>query len=217
MIDHYSCLNALMDGLSLMAKRGDVIRDTHGNLSCISPGGMIYIKPSGVPYEQITADMIPGVAVADGLQETGLGYKPSVDLPHHLEIYRKLPWLRAICHTHSPYATAFAIAGLGIPCMSTEQSDYFGGPVRCLPYADLDNWGRQLNPASGERAFLLERHGVITFGDTPRKAVELAVALENCAMKVHLAKNIAITEVKPMPREEIKKWNDRYQNVYGQR
>lgn len=218
MIDHYSCVKELVAALKTMGKRNDVIRDTHGNLSVIAPSGAVYIKPSGVPYDEIHGTDVPWAAISDG-EVLSKNLKPSVDLPHHLEIYRKAPWVRAICHTHSPYATAFAIGNRGIPCLCTEQADYFGGPIRCVTYHDLDTWGAHAAPREGEKALLLGNHGALTFGKSPSDAVNLAIALENVAQKTYLA--LMLHDMSGfrdrLPPEEVKKWHERYNNVYGQR
>lgn len=217
-MDHYNAIKQLVEALHLMGKRNDVIRDTHGNLSTCVPGGVVYIKPSGVPYEEISGTDIPFAAVIDGhmLHEP---LKPSVDLPHHIEIYRQSPKVGAICHTHSPYATAFAMGIRAIPCLSTEQADYFGGPIRCLEYHDLHTWGAHAAPREGEKALLLGNHGALTFGNTPKEAVDLAIALENVAQKTYLA--LMLHDPSGfryrLPEAEVEKWHERYNNVYGQR
>ena len=219
MADHYNSIRLLLEGLKKMGRRNDVIRDTHGNLSLIAPGGCVYIKPSGVPYEEIQGTDIPWAAISDGEVMSTSAKKPSVDLPHHLEIYRRAPWVGAICHTHSPYATAFAMGIRGIPCLSTEQADYFGGPIRCIPYHDLDTWGMHAAPREGEKALLLGNHGALTFGVSPANAVDLAIALENVAQKTYLALMLHDRSgtVYRLPDEEIDKWHERYNNVYGQK
>jgi ribulose-5-phosphate 4-epimerase/fuculose-1-phosphate aldolase len=217
-MDHYNAIKQLVEALHLMGKRNDVIRDTHGNLSAIVPGGVVYIKPSGVPYEEIHGTDIPYAAVLDGhmLHEP---LKPSVDLPHHLEIYRQAPQVHAICHTHSPYATVFAMGIRAIPCLCTEQADYFGGPIRCIEYHDLNTWGTHAAPREGEKALLLGNHGALTFGNTPKEAVNLAIALENVAQKTYLALMLhdrSATKYRLL-EAEVEKWHERYNNVYGQR
>jgi L-ribulose-5-phosphate 4-epimerase len=208
-------VTALVSGLKQMAEMKDIIRDTHGNLSVLAPGGVVCIKPSGMPYESICEEDIVCVAISDG--EILMGKKkPSVDLPHHLAIYRRHPWINSICHTHSPYATAFAISGEDIECACTEHADYFGGPIICRGYRDLDSWGPALELDGDEKAVLLERHGTLTFGNTPKQAVNLAAALENVAQKTFLARNIRPRRETSMYDDEIQKWHRRYNTSYGQ-
>lgn len=215
------------EGLFVMSQAGDVIRDTHGNLSGRDTGklrkeacgpltapNLFYIKPSGMEYRDITREDICEGSILFGIFPSYR--KPSVDTLHHMMIYRNHDWINGICHTHSPYATAFALAGKSIKCVSTEQSDYFGGAVQVAAYADLNSWGEKLTFSERHGAILLQNHGCITFSDRgPVHAVKLAIALENIAMKMFLAETLH-TSIRPLPDDEIKKWKDRYDNVYGQ-
>ncbi len=206
----------LVRALDRLASSQDVVKDTHGNVSLLGDDGLVYIKPSGVPYGQVSSRTV-SVATMD-LDIVAGELEPSVDLCHHVSIYRNNPHVRAICHTHSPHAVAHAVAGFGIPCYTTEQADYFGGFVRCLPYADLNSWGTGVVLYAGERAVLLSRHGALTFGKTADETVSLAVALENVAHKNFLSA-LLCDRVPPnaMPSDEIAKWHERYMNVYGQK
>lgn len=208
--------NKMREAFKLMAKRNDVLQDTHGNLS-VKVGDDILIKPSGVPYDQITEmchlKILTNGALAN-VRNNGL--KPSVDLIHHVAIYRDNPDVSSICHTHSPYAVAFAIVGDALECMCTEHADYFGGPIYCSTYRDLDSWGAGLARDPGTKAVLLQHHGALTFADDPMRAVNLAIQLENVARKNFLARQLRASTA-PMARKEIKKWHERYNNVYGQR
>lgn len=205
----------LYSALQLMSSNERLIRDTHGNVSLFDRAqGHVYIKPSGVPYGDIEID---DVCVVDDstLRQYSSRRRPSVDLPHHISIYHRHPWIRAICHTHSPYVVAHAIAGRDIRCLSTEQADYFGGPVNVLPYADLNDWGDQVSVSGSTRAVLLERHGALTFAADPVEAVKLAVALENVAEKNYLAWVLG-GQVEPLPDRSIDQWHRRYRDGYGQ-
>lgn len=206
----------LLEALREMANLKDVIRDTHGNVSCIEPGGIVRIKPSGMEYSLISEEDICSVAVIDG-HDLGSIRTPSVDTKNHLDIYRRHPWVGAICHTHSPHATAFAWAQAPIPCYGTEQADYFGGEIRCLQYADLDSWGDRVELREGERAVLLGRHGCLTFAEDPVTAVKLAIALENIAEKAYLARELHYYPFDPMPQDQVDRWHKRYLHGYGQR
>jgi L-ribulose-5-phosphate 4-epimerase len=218
-----AALGELLVALRMMGKRQDIIRDTHGNASVrLEDGRGFAIKPSGMAYGEIDRTHLSIVDI-DGKYVSGL--KPSVDLPHHLRIYRNNPKINAICHTHSPYATAFALAEESIHCYSTEQADYFGGVIECLPYRDLDEWGGIVSaalsgPTEGslftKRAVLLTNHGTLTFADDAIEAVELAIALENVAQKTAIARQINPLAA-PRPYDEIQKWRTRYVTKYGQR
>lgn len=214
----------LLRGLTLMSDRQDVFRDTHGNLSGITSNRlMFYVKPSGMFYSEICVDDVCAVLVAAESPEdkpVSLSLrKPSVDAPHHRQIYLSCPWVKAICHTHSPYASAYAIAQRTIFVKSTEHADYFGKPIRCRPYMDMDMWGKDVadNVRDDERAILLGGHGTLTFGDDPVHAVKLALALENIAMKTFLAEQIAHGDVPEIDPLAAFRWNTRYNGGgYGQ-
>lgn len=201
----------------LMAQRTDVLQDTHGNLS-MKVDNTVLIKPSGVPYAEITEEDVCVLDVRDGVaNQIGGVRKPSVDTTHHLRIYENNPWLNAICHTHSPHVVAHAIVESSINCLSTEQADVFGGDIDCRPYEDLDSWGNNL-VLRGQRAILLGRHGALTFSDKgPETAVELAVALENVARKNILARIVHSGGLSSLRQTEVQRWHERYQNGYGQK
>ena len=107
--------------LHKLGQMQSVIQDTHGNVSARDDMGNIYIKPSGVPYKSITVGSVCKIDI-DGNQlfgqKTGIDeidmLKPSVDTIHHAAIYERRPNIKAICHTHSPYATAYAYNGKSI-------------------------------------------------------------------------------------------------------
>lgn len=220
--------NRFVKCLHKMHELQDIFKDTHGNLSwnffnSSMSSGETVIKPSGVSYKDVVVEDLPLIQF---IKEDGYvpyrGWvslspkKPSVDSIHHLKIYENNREVKAICHTHSPYATAFALAGKDIKCYSTEQSDYFGGHIRCLPYSDLNNWGEKIG-TTNDKAILLGRHGVITMSEKdPEDAINLAVAVENLAMKSYLALTLN-QRMQPLTSEEVQKWHDRYQNSYGQK
>jgi L-ribulose-5-phosphate 4-epimerase len=110
-----------------LVRRGLVLY-TFGNASGISrQEGVIAIKPSGVPYEQLTVEQIVVTDLAGSVVEGNL--RPSSDLPTHVELYRQCPSIGGVAHTHSEFATAWAQARRSIPCFGTTHADYFKGPV----------------------------------------------------------------------------------------
>jgi L-ribulose-5-phosphate 4-epimerase len=110
-----------------LVRRGLVLY-TFGNVSGVDRSqGLVAIKPSGVPYESLTADQIVVSDLAGKIVDTNL--RPSSDLPTHLELYRQFPNIGGVAHTHSEYATAWAQAETAIPCFGTTHADYFHGPV----------------------------------------------------------------------------------------
>ena len=107
-----------------------------GNASGYLPEeDLLVIKPSGMDYDQITPENLVAVRVSTGEVLTP-GTRPSVDLPHHLFLYRNLPDVRGVIHTHSNYATAFAAVGRPVPLVLTAIADEFGAEIPCAPYID---------------------------------------------------------------------------------
>lgn len=196
--------------------RAELVMMHSGNASGYSlEHDVLFIKPSGMDYEAITPENLVAVRVSDGAVLSDL--HPSVDLPHHLFLYRNMPEVRGVIHTHSHYATAFAAVGRSIPLVLTAIADEFGAEIPCAPY--VDNEGEHIGEAilqSRNRApaILLGNHGVFAWGSSPKAALKAAVMTEDVAKTVWLAMQIG--SPLPMPAEEAEKWYDRYQNRYGQ-
>ena len=187
-----------------------------GNASGIDrKRGWVLIKPSGMDYDRMRpADMV--VTDLAGRKVKGR-WKPSVDLPHHLYLYQHCPEIGGVIHTHSNYATAFALLGRSLPVYLTAIADEFGAEVPCAPYVDNqgDHIGETILQYMGKApAILLGQHGAFAWGPTPREALKAAVMLEDVAKTCFLA--LLLGEPKPLPPEEIKKWWDRYHTTYGQ-
>ena len=116
---------------NLALPKHDLVTFTWGNVSAIDrESGLIAIKPSGVEYDEMTADDIVLVSLETGERVEGR-LKPSSDTPTHVELYRAFPSIGGIVHTHSRWATSFAQAGAGIDAMGTTQGDYFYGQIPC--------------------------------------------------------------------------------------
>lgn len=174
-----------------LVKHGLVVL-TWGNVSARDEKtGLIVIKPSGFPYDTMkTEDMV--VVDLDGNTVEGK-YRPSSDLPTHLYLYKKYPAMGGIVHTHSTYATAFAQSGRGIPAYGTTHADAFYGDVPCsreLTDVEIDeayewNTGKVIaetvTDSDAIPAILVKNHGVFTWGNSPEKAVENAVTVEEVA------------------------------------
>ena len=188
-----------------------------GNASGYLPEeDLLVIKPSGMDYDQITPENLVAVRVSTGEVLTP-GTRPSVDLPHHLFLYRSLPDVRGVIHTHSNYATAFAAVGRPVPLVLTAIADEFGAEIPCAPY--IDNEGEHIGEAilkyrNRAPSILMGNHGVFAWGASPKSALKAAVMTEDVAKTVWLAMQIGAPVA--IPPEEAEKWYDRYHNRYGQ-
>ncbi len=188
-----------------------------GNASGYDPEfDILVIKPSGMDYDDITPENLVAVRVSDGKVLTE-GVRPSVDLPHHLFIYRNIPGVRGVIHTHSNYATAFAAVQRPIPLVLTAIADEFGDEIPCAPY--IDNEDEHIGEAilkykNRSPSILMGNHGVFAWGASPKAALKAAIMTEDVAKTVWLSMQIG-TPI-PIPPEEAEKWYDRYHNRYGQ-
>jgi len=187
-----------------------------GNASGIDrKRGLVFIKPSGMDYDKMKpADLV--VTDLEG-KKVRSKWKPSVDLPHHLFIYKHRADIGGIIHTHSNFATSFAMLERPIPAYLTAIADEFGDEVPCAPYVDNvgDHIGEAVIAAAGRSpAVLLAHHGVFAFGPTVAAAFKAAVMVEDVARTCLLA--LQLGQPKPLPSAEVKKWYDRYHSTYGQ-
>ncbi len=203
---------------------GDLVRNglvawTQGNISARVPGeDLILIKPSGVPYDELTAASMVLVSL-DGERVEG-DHTPSSDAATHAHIYREMPHVGGVAHTHSPYATAWAAVGEPIPCVLTAIADEFGGEIPVGPFARIG--GAEIGAGvvatlAGSRspAVLMRNHGVFTIGERARDAVKAAVMCEDAARTVALAR--ALGAPSRLHPDDVDALHDRYQSVYGQR
>jgi L-ribulose-5-phosphate 4-epimerase len=202
--------------------RNSLVVWTGGNISGRVPGADVFvIKPSGVDYDDLSPENmivcdLEGVVIPD---TPGSENQPSSDTAAHAYVYRNMPHVGGVVHTHSPYATAWAARGEAIPCVITAMADEFGGEVPVGPLAIIgdDSIGRGIvETLTGHRsrAVLMQNHGPFTIGRDARDAVKAAVMVEDVARTVHLAR--AGGQTLPLPQETIDALFDRYQNVYGQ-
>ena len=203
--------------------RYELVIWTGGNISGRVPGADLFvIKPSGVEYEDLTPEnmilcdldgnVVPGTPGSDR--------SPSSDTAAHAYVYRNMPHIGGVVHTHSTYATAWAARGAAIPCVITGMADEFGGEIPVGPFAIIgdDSIGRGIvQTLSGHRsrAVLMQNHGVFTIGKDAKDAVKAAVMCEDVARTIHIAMQLG--KPIPIPQDKIDALFDRYQNVYGQK
>jgi L-ribulose-5-phosphate 4-epimerase len=204
--------------LHLELPKNNLVAWTSGNVSARDPEtNLVVIKPSGVRFEDLTPEAMVVVDI-DGNHVEG-SYKASSDTASHCYIYRHMPEVFGVVHTHSRYATAFAVVGRPIPCHTTAMGDEFGGEIPCGGFALIGGeeiGQRVLEALDGSRSpsCLLVNHGVFAVGPTAEKAVKAAVMTEDNAAIMYLAYQLG--DPITIAQENIDSLFDRYQNVYGQ-
>ena len=198
--------------------RNELVIWTAGNVSARVPGReLLVIKPSGVTYDELTPESMV-VTDFDGVLVDGQA-SPSSDTAAHAYVYRHMPHVGGVVHTHSRYATAWAAIGEPIPCVLTMMADEFGGSIPVGPFALIgdDSIGRGIVETlrhSRSRAVLMLSHGPFTIGRDARDAVKAAIMLEDVARTVFLARQLGTP--RPIDESHIDALFERYQNVYGQ-
>lgn len=198
--------------------RWNLVVWTAGNVSQrLHSADLMVIKPSGVRYDRLTPDDMV-VCDLDGVLVDG-DHSPSSDTAAHAYVYRHMPEIYGVVHTHSTYATAWAARGEEIPCVLTMMGDEFGGPVPVGPFAIIgdDSIGRGIVETlrdSRSPAVLMQNHGPFTIGRTAQAAVKAAAMVEEVARTVHVARQLG--EPLPIAQDLIDRLYDRYTNVYGQ-
>jgi len=192
---------------------------TSGNVSLRLPDDpeLMLIKPSGVSYDELTPESMV-LCDFDGKPVAG-ELRPSSDAASHGYVYREMPEVHGVVHTHSTYATAWAARGEPIPCVLTAMADEFGGEIPVGPFAPIgdDAIGRALVATlRGHRspAVLMRSHGVFAVGASARAAVKAAVMCEDVARTVHLARQLG--PVQALDAATVRALHARYRSEYGQ-
>jgi L-ribulose-5-phosphate 4-epimerase len=200
---------------NLELPKNGLVKMTSGNVSGRDPAtGLVVIKPSGYSYEEMTpAHMV--VVDLDGHVVEGT-LKPSTDTDTHLYVYRQRPDVLGMVHTHSPYATIFAVLGRPIPACLTA-SAMLGGEIPLGGYAPIggEEIGKEIvSKIGGALAIVMQNHGVFTIGSSPQHATKLAVEVEEIAKITHMA----MLHGQPilLAPDQIKYMVDLYRNEYGQ-
>jgi len=203
--------------MNLELPKQGLVTWTSGNVSGRDPDtGYVVIKPSGVRYEDLAPESMVVVDLAGRVVEGPL--RPSVDTATHLVVYRERPDVGGMVHTHSPYATSFALLGQSIPVYLTAMADEFGTAIPCGAYCEIggEAIGREIVRSIGDSpAILIKSHGVFTIGPSPTAAVKAAVMAEDVAKTVHLA--MLLGKPEPIPEDEVARAHRVYVENYGQR
>jgi len=177
---------------------------------------LFVIKPSGVSYDDLKPDDMV-VCDLDGNVVAG-SRKPSSDTAAHAYVYRNMPEVGGVVHTHSNYATAWAAIGEAIPCVLTAIADEFGAEIPVGPFAKIGDASIGIGIVEtlrGHRspAVLMKNHGVFTIGVDAKAAVKAAVMCEDAAKTVYIARQLGTPL--PISQADIDSLHSRYQNVYG--
>lgn len=189
-----------------------LVLGTFGNVSGADiAAGLFVIKPSGVPYGQLTPRHMVPISLQTGVVLEG-SLRPSSDTPTHLELYRAFG-CGGICHTHSPFATALAQARAAIRCMGTTHADYFRGDIpvtREMTRAEVeDDYERNTGlviieafrsagiPPEEIPAVLVANHGPFTWGWDAADAVERSITLELLARMEATVRTVAPDAPRP--------------------
>lgn len=218
---------------NMLLPRMGLVLFTFGNVSAADRGlGVFAIKPSGVPYDELTPDMM---VIVDFEGKTVEGdFRPSSDTLSHAVLYKNWPLIGGIVHTHSTYATAWAQSLRDIPIYGTTHADHLTCDIPCAPPME-DNMiegnyefetGNQIINYMNWKGLkytevemlLVGNHGPFTWGKTPEKAVYTSAVLEELAKMAYLTERID-PGVLRMKDALIKKHYDRKHgpgSYYGQ-
>jgi L-ribulose-5-phosphate 4-epimerase len=216
--DTIASLRAEVADLHRELTRYELVIWTAGNVSARVPGrDLMVIKPSGVSYDALTPEAMVVTDLHGHLVDGE--HNPSSDTAAHAYVYRHMPDVGGVVHTHSTYATAWAARAEPIPCVLTMIADEFGGEIPLGPFALIgdDSIGRGIVDTlkgSRSKAVLMAGHGPFTIGSNARAAVKAAVMLEDVARTVHIARQLGTPA--PLAQADIDSLHHRYQNVYGQ-
>lgn len=206
----------LLVQLHRQMKEAELVVWSGGNISQRVGGGFL-IKPSGLLYDELTADSMV-LCDLDGNVLEGK-HAPSSDTASHAYIYRHMPEVQGVVHTHSNYASAWAAVQKPIPCILTAIADEFGGEIPLGPFAIIgdDSIGQgvvETLKTSRSKAVLMRQHGVFSVGRDAKSALKAAIMCEDVAKSAHLA--FQIGDPQPLDPAIVDQLFNRYQNVYGQ-
>ncbi|MGC9271348.1 class II aldolase/adducin family protein [Acidiphilium sp.] len=188
MMDDFSLRQAVIDACRAMNALG-INQGTSGNISVRQGAGML-ISPSAIPYDRLEPEMIAAMPLDAEDGRWAGPHRPSTEWPFHHAILRARPEVRAIVHTHAPYATTLAITRRGIPACHYMVAAFGGDNIRCAPYAlfGTGELARLALAALEDRmGCLLANHGMIALGESLDQALWRAVELESLARQYYQA------------------------------
>lgn len=182
------------------------VAGSDGNISARIGPGQILMTPSGMEKGRLSeADL---VVVDENGQKLEGSSRPSSEIGMHLAVYRARPEIGAVVHSHAPYATSFAVAGVELPDNILPETVYFVGKVPLVPFAPpgTEAVGVGLGPYLAESfAFILANHGLLTIGKDLQQAYNIHETVEHTAKVIWLAK--ALGGANPLPVDELERLN----------
>jgi len=198
-----SDLKELVLKANLDLVKHNLVLFTWGNASGINrEEGLIVIKPSGVEYDEMTADQMVVVDINGNIVEGN--FKPSSDTATHLALYNAFDQIGGIVHTHSTFATSWAQAGVAIPITGTTHADYFAGDIPCTRDMKQEEVMGSYEKETGNviiekfrklnylhiPGVLVKNHGPFTWGKNLNEAVHNSVVLEEIAKIAYIAHSV---------------------------
>ena len=198
----------------MILERYGLIPYTSGNVS-LRVNSHVIIKPSGVPYmvlkpkDMVVVDLEGNVVEGDK--------KPSIDTATHLYLYRNLDWAKSVIHTHSTFATIWAVLEKSIPVLCTAHADVFGEEIPIAEYAPVGSEaiGKAVIKVMGKSGtVLLRKHGVMVVGDSLEDAIKKAIFLEEIAKVAYYANILGSPAL--LDSSEVEKLYNQYHTRYGQ-
>ena len=175
-----------------------LVAGTSGNLSIKTAAGHVLITPSGLAYDEMTTGDIVVIDLDGNILDGH--HKPSSEWPMHAEIYKSMPEVNAVVHTHSPYATAFSTLNIEIPVILIEMVYFLPGGIPVAPIAlqGSSELGKILaQTLQGRGGCLMQNHGAVSIGKNIEEAFLRTEYIEEAAKIYHIAKTIGTPNVIP--------------------
>jgi L-fuculose-phosphate aldolase len=195
----------------LKLNQKDLIQLNSGNVSVRASSEHIAITPTGIPYDDMTAEDVVIIDLTGVVIEGS--HKPSSEMPMHTTVYNNMPHVNSVIHSHSPYALAFAVVGRNIPVISTEGLAV-RGPIPVAEYACPGTEAQGLAAVKAMKGppsvtgTLLKNHGILSTGTSLSQAFSIACRIEMAAKVFFLASQIGNPDI--LTDEQIKE----IRNVY---
>jgi len=198
----------------LTLEKYGLVAYTSGNVS-VKANEHVIIKPSGVPYSLLRPEDYVVVDLDGNIVEGSK--KPSIDTATHLYLYRSIEWAKSIIHTHSTFATVWAVAEKPIPVLCTAHADVFGEEIPLSEYAPVGSEAiakAALKVLGKSGVVLLRKHGVIVVGSSLDDAIKKAIFLEEVAKIAYFAQLFTVPV--PLSKDEVERLYLQYHTKYGQ-